>query len=128
MPMAMTAHVVYTALDPRGPATTSRTVLSRIVRQTIGFDGLLMSDDLSMNALTGSLATRAKAALFAGCDVVLHCNGRIEEMRSVAEEAKPLEGHSLRRAEAALAHRATPAPFDAEAATARVAQLLAGAP
>jgi beta-N-acetylhexosaminidase len=126
-PMAMTAHVIYAAFDDHRPATTSAKIIRDVIRGEMGFDGLLMSDDLSMNALTGSLAARAKAALFAGCDVVLHCNGRIEEMRSVAEEAKPLEGHSLRRAEAALAHRATPAPFDAEAATARVAQLLAGA-
>ena len=126
-PMAMTAHVIYSAIDDHRPATTSPKLIRDVIRGEIGFDGLLMSDDLSMNALTGTLGARAKAALFAGCDVVLHCNGRIEEMRSVAVEAKPLEGASLKRAEAALAHRAVPAPFDAEAATARVAQLLTGA-
>jgi beta-N-acetylhexosaminidase len=125
--MAMTAHVVYTAIDDHRPATTSPKLIRDVIRGEMGFDGLLMSDDLSMNALTGTLASRAKAALFAGCDVVLHCNGRIEEMRSVAEEAKPLEGVSLRRASAVLAQLVTPAPFDADAATARVAQLLAGA-
>jgi beta-N-acetylhexosaminidase len=90
----------------------------------MSFDGLLMSDDLSMNALSGPLSVRVKAALFAGCDVVLHCNGKLEEMREVAEEAKPLEGAALKRAQAALAQLRSPAPFDAVAANARVNQLL----
>jgi len=126
-PMAMTAHVIYEALDPQRPATTSPKVIRDVIRGEIGFDGLLMSDDVSMNALSGPLSVRAKAALFAGCDVVLHCNGKMEEMREVAEEAKPLEGVSLKRAQAALAHLVPPSGFDPEAAQARLAELLGDA-
>ena len=75
MPMAMTAHVVYTAIDPDAPATTSRKAVRRVIRGTIGYDGLLMSDDLSMQALSGTLGERAAAAFVAGCDIGLHCNG-----------------------------------------------------
>jgi beta-N-acetylhexosaminidase len=123
-PMAMTAHVVYDAIDPQRPATTSPKVIRDVIRGEIGFDGLLMSDDVSMNALSGPLSVRAKAALFAGCDVVLHCNGGMEEMREVAEEAKPLDGAALKRAEQALAHLTPPDPFDPAAASARLAELL----
>ncbi len=126
-PMAMTAHVIYEALDPQRPATTSPKVIRDVIRGEIGFDGLLMSDDVSMNALSGPISVRAKAALFAGCDVVLHCNGKMEEMREVAEEAKPLEGVSLKRAQAALAHLVRPSGFDPEAAQARLAELLGDA-
>ena len=80
-PIAMTAHVVYDSIDPQRPATTSPKVIRDVIRGEIGFDGLLMSDDLSMKALDGPLAARAKAALFAGCDVVLHCNGDMDEMK-----------------------------------------------
>ena len=72
----MTAHVVFTAYDPVAPATTSVTMVSQVIRDSIGFEGLLMSDDVSMGALSGSLAERTRAALAAGCDVVLHCNGQ----------------------------------------------------
>jgi beta-N-acetylhexosaminidase len=123
--MAMTAHVVYEAIDPHRPATTSPKVIRDVIRGEIGFDGLLMSDDVSMNALSGPISVRAKAALFAGCDVVLHCNGRIEEMREVAEEAKPLEGPALRRAERALAQLGPAAAFDRDAAEARLGELMA---
>ena len=99
-PMAMTAHVVYESIDPQRPATTSPKVIRDVIRGEIGFDGLLMSDDLSMKALDGPLSVRAKAALFAGCDLVLHCNGKMEEMREVAAEAKALEGTALKRAQA----------------------------
>ncbi len=122
--MAMTAQVIYEAIDPRRPATTSPKVINEVIRGEMGFDGLLMSDDLSMRALSGPLSARAKAALFAGCDVVLHCNGKLEEMREVAEEAKPLEGAALRRAEHALSLLAPPVAFDPEAAEARVTELL----
>jgi beta-N-acetylhexosaminidase len=127
-PMAMTAHVVYDSIDPQRPATTSPKVIRDVIRGEIGFDGLLMSDDLSMQALDGPLDVRARAALFAGCDVVLHCNGDMDEMRLVATETKALEGVPLKRAEAALAHlvrqdnRDTFVPAAAEA---RMAQLLA---
>jgi beta-N-acetylhexosaminidase len=124
-PMAMTAHVVYDAIDPQRPATTSPRVIRDVIRGQIGFDGLLLSDDLSMQALTGSIRARAKAALFAGCDVVLHCNGGIAEMREVAEEAKPLEGASLKRAQAALAHRRTPSNFNWVKADRRLSELMA---
>ncbi len=123
-PLAMTAHVVYDAIDPQRPATTSPKVIRDVIRGEIGFDGLLISDDLSMNALSGPLSARAKAALFAGCDIVLHCNGGMEEMREVASEAKPLDGASAKRAEAARAHLAAPGAFDAAAAEARLAALL----
>ena len=102
MPMAMTAHVVYTSIDDESPATTSAKVINEIIRGYIGFDGLLMSDDLSMNALSGDYSQRAKSAFEAGCDVVLHCNGNAEEMQAIAEVSPVLAGEGLARAEAAL--------------------------
>lgn len=101
-PMAMTAHVVYTAIDPDAPATTSRKAIDDIIRGEIGFDGLLMSDDVSMKALSGDFAARTDAILAAGCDVVLHCNGLMDEMRAVADRAPVLSGDALRRANTAL--------------------------
>jgi beta-N-acetylhexosaminidase len=123
-PMAMTAHVVYEAIDPKRPATTSPRVVKEVIRGEIGFEGLLMSDDLSMKALEGPLGARAKAAQFAGCDIVLHCNGSMDEMRDVAKEAKPLEGAARKRAEAALNHLVAPMAFDAAAGEARLQELL----
>lgn len=96
--MAMSAHVVFSAIDPDSPATTSRKVIDEIVRDYIGFDGLLMSDDSSMNALKGTLGERARDIASNGCDIVLHCNGVMEEMLQVVEQAKPLEGKSRERA------------------------------
>jgi len=130
-PIAMTAHVVYDSIDPQRPATTSPKVIRDVIRGEIGFDGLLMSDDLSMRALEGPLGSRAKAALFAGCDIVLHCNGDMDEMKQVAAEAKILDGISLKRAEQAMAHLTAPSnrdsgPFDPVAASARLATLLTG--
>ncbi len=120
MPMAMTAHVVYSAIDKCAPATTSRRAVRRIIRGSIGFNGLLMSDDLSMKALQGDYAERANASLAAGCDVVLHCNGDMAQMKAVLAGTKPLAGRAKARADAALARlpRRTE-PFDAEAARAR---------
>ncbi len=127
MPMAMTAHVVYTAVDPRNPATTSRKAIDQVIRGSIGFDGLLMSDDLSMKALGGDFASRARRALAAGCDMILHCNGRMDEMKPVVAGAGPLAGKAKRRAEAALARLArSPEPFDVAAATARFDAAFAG--
>jgi beta-N-acetylhexosaminidase len=123
-PLAMTAHVVYEAIDAQRPATTSPKVIRDVIRGEIGFDGLLMSDDLSMQALSGSLDHRVKASLFAGCDVVLHCNGNLAEMREIATELKPLEDIHLKRANAALAHLSTPEEFDIQAAEAQLAALL----
>ncbi len=105
LPMAMTAHVVYAAIDPDNPSTTSRRVIEDIIRGEIGFDGLLMSDDVSMNALSGDFGSRTRAILAAGCDLVLHCNGSMEEMRAVARNAPELSGKSAARALAALAAR-----------------------
>jgi beta-N-acetylhexosaminidase len=120
MPMAMTAHVVYAAVDPRRPATTSRKAIAEVIRGAIGFDGLLMSDDLSMQALSGDLRQRARASLAAGCDVVLHCNGDMVEMEAVIAGARPLVGRAAQRARAALGRIArTPEPFDAEEGRAR---------
>jgi beta-N-acetylhexosaminidase len=121
MPMAMTAHVVYAAIDAARPATMSPVVIGEVIRLDIGFDGLLISDDLSMRALSGGLADRARDALAAGCDVVLHCNGEMAEMASVVGGTGRLEGRAAERAAAALARLpAAPEPFDAPAAGARL--------
>src|ERR1700675_2490016 len=112
LPMAMTAHVVFSALDPAQPATTSATMINQVIRSVIGFQGLLMSDDVSMNALAGSIAERTRAIFAAGCDMVLHCNGKLDEMREVARETPELSGKALERARRALASRKTPQAFD----------------
>lgn len=112
-PMAMTAHVVYAAIDRDRPATLSRKLLRDVVRGDIGFDGLLMSDDLSMGALAGTLAERTRAALAAGCDMALHCNGNLDQMREVAEAAGALRGRAAARARRALRMRRRPDRFDA---------------
>jgi beta-N-acetylhexosaminidase len=126
MPLAMSAHVVYTALDAERPATTSLKVMTEIIRGTIGYDGLVMSDDLSMQALSGTLRERADASLNAGCDIVLHCNGCLDEMIAVAEATPMLEDLPLRRAEEALRRiRHTPEPFDPVDARARLEAALA---
>jgi beta-N-acetylhexosaminidase len=126
LPLAMTAHVVFTAFDPVAPATTSAAIVREVIRGSIGFQGLLMSDDLCMGALSGSLRERTQAALAAGCDVVLHCNGVMEEMIAVAAAAQPLEGQAARRAEAALAMRKPAAPIDIAAKRAEFAALMSG--
>jgi beta-N-acetylhexosaminidase len=123
-PMAMTAHVIYEAIDPARPATVSPRMINEIIRGEIGFNGLLLSDDLSMKALTGTIAQRTRAALFAGCDIALHCNGKMDEMRGTASEAKTLDGVSLKRTETALSHLVQPGAFDATAAEARLTELL----
>lgn len=116
LPMAMTAHVVYSAIDAVNPATTSATMVSQVIRGGIGYDGLLMSDDLSMGALSGSIGERTRAALSAGCDMGLHCNGHFDEMQEVAAAAPVLTGEAARRATAALAARSVPEPIDLPAA------------
>ena len=125
LPMAMTAHVVFSALDPAHPATTSATIIEQVIRGVIGFQGLLMSDDVSMNALSGSIAERTRAIFAAGCDVVLHCNGDLDEMREVAAETPELSGKALERAGRALASRRPPQPFDRVAARAELDALMA---
>ena len=120
LPMAMTAHVVFSALDPAQPATTSATIIRQVIRGVIGFQGLLMSDDVSMNALAGSIAERTRAIVNAGCDMVLHCNGKLDEMRDVARETPELAGEALDRARWALALRRKPEAFDRQAARAEL--------
>jgi beta-N-acetylhexosaminidase len=125
MPLAMTAHVVYADIDPARPATTSHIVMTQIIRGSIGYDGLVMSDDLSMNALSGTLAERAVAAFAAGCDVALHCSGQLDEMKAIAAETPVLEDEAKLRAESALARiKHAPEPLDPEAARARLDEAL----
>ncbi|HYA06280.1 MAG TPA: beta-N-acetylhexosaminidase [Xanthobacteraceae bacterium] len=127
LPLGMTAHVVFTAFDRVAPATTSATIVRDVIRDSIGFAGLLMSDDISMGALSGSLAERTAAAIAAGCDMVLHCNGKMPEMLAVAAAAPQLAGEAARRAAGALALRKPAAPIDAAASRAEFFKLMAGA-
>jgi beta-N-acetylhexosaminidase len=120
MPMAMTAHVVYTAIDRSRPATTSKKAIKKIIRESIGFDGLLMSDDLSMKALSGDFRQRAKDSLAAGCDVVLHCNGDMAEMKAVMSGVGKLSREARRRVQAVMGRLVkVPEPLDVEQARAR---------
>ncbi len=127
LPLGMTAHVVFTAIDPVAPATISAIIVQDVICDSIGFKGLLMSDDISMGALSGSIAERTRAAIAAGCDVVLHCNGEMAEMRAVAAEAPVLAGEALRRADAALAAKTAPAPIDLAASRTAFLSLMNGA-
>ena len=121
-PMGMTAHVVYTALDPDACATLSAPVIA-FLRDEIGFDGLLMTDDIDMGALTGPVAERATVALGAGCDVILHCSGDLAAMRALAGAVPRLDGAALARAERVIATRPDPEPFDPAEALAVIASL-----
>lgn len=123
-PLAMTAHVVYAAFDPMLPATLSRTVVAGVIRGEIGFDGLLVSDDLSMGALGGTLKARAEAALSAGCDLVLHCNGRLAEMAQVAAAVGPLGGEAERRLARAQRRIEKPSPIDFKSLEAEVERMI----
>ncbi len=125
LPMAMTAHIVYSAVDPGRPATVSSVVNRDIIRGRIGFDGLLISDDISMNALSGDYGQRAAAIYAAGCDIVLHCNGRTEEMLAVADAAPVLAGFSGERAARVLRAKRKPGSFDWAAAREAYCALLA---
>jgi beta-N-acetylhexosaminidase len=127
---AMTAHIVFEAWDPDRPATCSPFVIEEIIRKRIGFQGMLMSDDLDMHALqyalNGGLQERAEAALGAGCDVILQCSGNLKEMQTTAQGCRELEGLPLVRARAVEAFaKRQPREFDAEAGWARFKQLLA---
>nr|WP_303623686.1 beta-N-acetylhexosaminidase [Shimia sp. CNT1-13L.2] len=124
LPMGMTAHIVYEALDD-APATTSPKVMG-MIREDIGFDGLIMTDDISMKALSGPLADRARQSIAAGCDVILHCNGDLGEMREVAEAAGDMTGAAERRAEAVLKARPVPQTVDIAALTAELEALMSG--
>jgi beta-N-acetylhexosaminidase len=127
MPWAMTAHIVYSALDEKRPATLSPVVIAEVIRNRIGFDGVLVSDDLSMKALGGGFAERAAGALEAGCDLALHCNGDPAEMAAVVEGTRPLTPESAARLARGEARRGAPLPFDRAAAEARFDSLLASA-
>ncbi|MEM8850040.1 MAG: glycoside hydrolase family 3 N-terminal domain-containing protein [Pseudomonadota bacterium] len=124
LPLGMTAHVVYEAIDPDLPGTISHPVIHEI-RQQIGFDGLLMTDDISMGALPGDLAHRCHGAIAAGCDLILHCNGTWDDMQMVAATGPTLTGRALERAERALTLRSPPAALDIEAARAELSELTA---
>lgn len=124
LPLGMTAHVVFSAIDPVQPATTSAIMIGDVIRGSIGFDGLLMSDDVSMGALSGTLAERSRLAIAAGCDLVLHCNGRMDEMLEVAAASPTLAGEALRRADRALALRRVEPGFDEALARSRFASLM----
>lgn len=126
LPMAMTAHIVFSAIDPDRPATLSPAVVE-VIRKQFGYDGLLMSDDLSMQALSGSHYDRAAGVIAAGCDLVLHCNGDRAEGGQVAAAAGPMSAAAHRRAAAALAQRRAPEPADLAALAAEFAALAGGA-
>jgi beta-N-acetylhexosaminidase len=129
MPWAMTAHIVYTAIDAAAPATLSRIVIDDVIRGEIGFDGVLVSDDISMGALAGSFAERTRRALDAGCDLVLHCNGDMAEMEAVAAAARPLTAEAQARiARAEELRQSRRKDFDARAAERRFAELISGRP
>jgi beta-N-acetylhexosaminidase len=125
-PFGMTAHVVFTALDPGLPVTTSAIMIAQVIRGFIGFSGALMSDDVSMGALSGPIAERVRQSLAAGCDLVLHCNGKLAEMQEVAANCPELDGAALKRTARALASRRAPEAIDLDAARAEFAQLVSG--
>jgi beta-N-acetylhexosaminidase len=115
-PFAMTAHIVYSALDSKRPATLSPVVIDKIIRHHIGFDGLLMTDDLSMKALKGDFTDLAQQSIAAGCDLVLHCNGDMAEMQAVIEGCGPLSDRAMVRwLRAQMARNASPEPLPTEA-------------
>jgi beta-N-acetylhexosaminidase len=123
-PMAMTAHIVYSDIDPENPATTSPDMINTVIRTEIGFDGLLMTDDLSMKALSGSFRERAERSLTAGCDLLLHCNGDRKEMQQIAESTPEFVGKALERAENAEQARSRIDEFDSKQAESRLDCLL----
>lgn len=125
LPIAMTAHVVYAAIDGAVAATCSPAMVA-LIRDEIGFDGLLLSDDLSMRALSGPIPHRAERSIAAGCDVALHCNGDLAEMEAVASVLGPLTVAATRRAAAALARRQKPQPVDLDASEAELRAILSG--
>ncbi|MEX0815546.1 MAG: beta-N-acetylhexosaminidase [Dongiaceae bacterium] len=126
LPWGMTAHVVFEAIDPARPTSTSPIVIGEVIRGHIGFDGLLVSDDVSMQALEGSLADRTRAALAAGCDVALHCNARIQEMEAVAAAAAPLSVRAVERLARGRERLGSPDAAERPALAARLETLLQG--
>ncbi len=126
LPLGMTAHVVYEALDSENPATVSARVISEVIRGHMSFDGLLLTDSLEMEALGGDMGERTRASLGAGCDIVLHCGGEMNEMAAVAEAAPPMTEDCARRVKAMDEAVQAPQPFDATQGVARLGDLLAG--
>ncbi|KUJ80824.1 beta-hexosaminidase [Ruegeria marisrubri] len=124
LPMGMTAHLVYDRIDPE-PATVSRRMMT-LIRESIGFDGLIMTDDISMKALSGSLGDLSRQALAAGCDVILHCNGSFAERTEVMQAAGEMSEVAQERAERALAMRHEPQELDIDAAEAELSRLMSG--
>lgn len=122
LPMAMTAHVVYTAIDNAQPATLSAAAVGQVMREMLGFEGLIMTDDLSMKALQGTMKDKIDKARVAGCDMMLHCNGNMTEMEEVAAASGGLTGQALKRAQIALAAVRQPKEFDRAAALAALRQ------
>lgn len=125
MPIAMTAHVTYTQIDADNPATTSKAVIEDVIRGEIGFNGLLVSDDVSMKALSGSIEERAAASIEAGCDIALHCNGNMKEMQKIATVVGPMTWDASERFERAERMREmSPPAFDMARADGRLNDLL----
>ncbi|WP_207478537.1 beta-N-acetylhexosaminidase [Arenibaculum pallidiluteum] len=127
MPIGMVAHVVYTAIDSERPASVSPTVIGETIRGALSFGGLLLSDDMSMQALAGDMAARTRALLDAGCDVAVHCNGDMAEMRAVAGAVRPMDDAGWARWIAAHERLRVPSPIDPKALRARMDELLGGA-
>ena len=125
LPLGMSAHIVYEQIDAGGPATTSP-VMTRLIREDIGFGGLLMTDDLSMQALKGDVSQRSRASLAAGMDMILHCNGDLGEMQQVAAEAGLFTDAAQQRADTALNRRISPDNIDIAALEAELAGLIGG--
>jgi beta-N-acetylhexosaminidase len=121
-PLAMTGHVLLTAFDDERPASVSPVIMGEVIRDLIGLKGLVMSDDLGMAALGGTMRERAEAVIAAGCDVALHCNGRLDEMREAASVVPPLAGESAERFAHAVAALGEPQAFDADQALTLVSE------
>jgi beta-N-acetylhexosaminidase len=126
LPLGMTAHVVYAAIDSDSPATTSVIMVQDVIRGSIGFNGVLMTDDIAMGALSGSIGERTRAAVAAGCDLVLHCNGHLDQMQQVAANVPVLEGAAEARAAQALGARKPAEPIDIRAARQQFAAMMRG--
>jgi beta-N-acetylhexosaminidase len=128
MPLGMTGHLIFTAIDPKVASTLSKRLINEAIRSSapgrIGFDGLLMTDDLSMGALEGDFETRTRASLDAGCDMILHCNGDMAEMRAIAGQTPLLAGRAQERAEAAIAAFREPDDFDPVEARNRLQEIV----
>lgn len=125
LPLAMTGHVLYRAIDPRHPASTSPAVIERVIRKQIGFDGLLISDDIGMQALGGGMASRVAAVLAAGCDVALHCSGELDEMREAVAAAVAMTPAAVKRWRRARERLKPPGALDRVATLDELDRLLA---